>query len=268
MSRTGAKILLTTVFIARGTSFLFSKILMESMSPMSILAIRFILAFLVLAVIFFKKLKECSKESLKGGLILGVLYTVCMIFEMYGLRQIDSGVSALIENMAIVMVPVYAAVLTKALPQKKTMLCAVLAVSGVGFLSLTQSSNPCGAYLCSMHYGNGTCDTECGSGYGWYAAAWRDGGTVPDRIAVYRKLWCATDRKAVADAAVSCIAVQLLWIYVSTGRTEISSGRNCSSIYGGESSDCQCDGGCPCRRGYDGVEIDWVCSDSDSACDL
>ena len=42
MSRTGAKILLTTVFIARGTSFLFSKILMESMSPMSILAIRFI----------------------------------------------------------------------------------------------------------------------------------------------------------------------------------------------------------------------------------
>lgn len=79
-----------------------------------------------------------------GGLILGVLYTVCMTFEMYGLRQIDSGVSALIENMAIVMVPVYAAVLTKALPQKKTMLCAVLAVSGVGFLSLTQSSNPGG----------------------------------------------------------------------------------------------------------------------------
>lgn len=144
MSRTGAKILLTTVFIARGTSFLFSKILMESMSPMSILAIRFILAFLVLAVIFFKKLKECSTESLKGGLILGVLYTVCMIFEMYGLRQIDSGVSALIENMAIVMVPIYAAVLTKSLPQKKTMLCAVLAVIGVGFLSLTQSSNPGG----------------------------------------------------------------------------------------------------------------------------
>jgi len=53
MSKTGAKILLTTVFIARGTSFLFSKILMESMSPMSILAIRFILAFLVLAVVFF-----------------------------------------------------------------------------------------------------------------------------------------------------------------------------------------------------------------------
>ena len=141
MSKTGAKILLSMVFIARGTSFLFSKTLMDSMTPMSILAIRFILAFLILAVIFHKKLKECSKESLKGGLILGVLYTVCMMFEMYGLRRIDSGVSALIENMAIVMVPVYAAILTRSFPKRKTMLCALLAVIGVGCLSLTQSSH-------------------------------------------------------------------------------------------------------------------------------
>lgn len=110
------------------------------MSPMNILAVRFILAFLVLAVIFHKKLFACSKNSLKGGLILGVLYTVCMIFEMYSLRLIDSGVSSLIENMAIVMVPIYAAILTRTLPKKKTMLCALLAVIGVGCLSLTQSS--------------------------------------------------------------------------------------------------------------------------------
>ena len=46
------------------------------MSPMNILAVRFILAFLVLAVIFHKKLLACSKNSLKGGLILGVLIPV------------------------------------------------------------------------------------------------------------------------------------------------------------------------------------------------
>ena len=141
MSKTGAKILLTMVFIARGTSFLFSKILMNDMSPMSILAVRFILAFVVLTIIFHKKIRECSRDSLKGGILLGILYTICMIFEMYGLRLIDSGVSALIENMAIVLVPVYAAVLTKTFPKRKTMVCAVLAVAGVGFLSLTQNSS-------------------------------------------------------------------------------------------------------------------------------
>ena len=141
MSSTSARILLITVFIARGTSFLFSKTLMQSLSPMSILAVRFLLAFLILAVIFHKKLLHCDRNSLRGGVILGVLYTLCMIFEMFGLRQVDTGVSALVENMAIVMVPVFTAVLTRTLPKKLTMFCALLAVAGVGFLSLTQHSS-------------------------------------------------------------------------------------------------------------------------------
>ena len=138
MSKTKAKLLLVLVFAARGTSFLFSKALMGQMAPMSILAVRFTLAFLILAAVFFPKLRACSKASLTGGLILGVLYTVCMTFEMYGLRRTDTGVSALIENMAIVLVPIYAAVLTRTVPKRKTILCAVLAVIGVGFLSLSQ----------------------------------------------------------------------------------------------------------------------------------
>lgn len=139
MNSTYAKLLLFAVFTARGTSFLFSKALMQGMPPMSILAVRFTLAFLILALVFFNKLKTCSRASLRGGLILGVLYTVCMTFEMFGLRRIDTGVCSLIENMAIVLVPLYAAAMTRTAPKKKTMLCAALAVLGVGFLSLTQS---------------------------------------------------------------------------------------------------------------------------------
>lgn len=113
---------------------------MASMSPMNVLAVRFLLAFVILALIFMKRLRACDKRSLRGGLILGVLYTVCMILEMYGLRLIDSGTSALIENMAIVLVPLYAAVLMRSMPKKKTMLCAVMAAAGVGFLSAAQST--------------------------------------------------------------------------------------------------------------------------------
>ena len=139
MSTSKAKLLLLAVFVARGTSFLFSKILLQSMMPMSILAVRFIMAFLILGAAFCRKLKHCSRASLRGGILLGILYTICMIFEMYGLQRVDTGVSALIENMAIVLVPIYAAVLTKSMPKRRTMLCAALAVAGVGFLSLAQS---------------------------------------------------------------------------------------------------------------------------------
>lgn len=47
MSRGKARLLLLAVFAARGTSFLFSKTLLQSMEPMSILAVRFLLAFLI-----------------------------------------------------------------------------------------------------------------------------------------------------------------------------------------------------------------------------
>ena len=138
MSTRNAKILLFAVFAARGTSFLFSKTLMRDLSPTSILAVRFLLSFLILALIFWQKLRSLSRGSLYGGIILGVLYTASMITEMYGLRLIDTGICSLIENMAIVLVPIYAAILTGTMPQKKTMLCAAIAVIGVGFLSLAQ----------------------------------------------------------------------------------------------------------------------------------
>ena len=138
MSKTTASILLIFVFMARGTSFLFSKTLMQDMMPMSVLAVRFVLAFLILALIFHKKLLNVDKKCFKNGVILGLLYTICMTFEMYGLRLTDTGVSSLIENMAIVLVPLYVAVYTRTLPKGKTMFCAILAVVGVGFLSLDQ----------------------------------------------------------------------------------------------------------------------------------
>ena len=67
MKQSGAKLLLTTVFIARGSSFLFSKSLMGTMSPMSILAVRFILAFLVLAVVFWRRIAHEGLTMAKGA---------------------------------------------------------------------------------------------------------------------------------------------------------------------------------------------------------
>ena len=151
--RTKARILLIAVFVARGTSFLFSKVLLRELEPIGILAVRFTMAFLILAAVFHRRLIRCSYQSLRGGVILGVLYTVCMFFEMFGLRLIDTGVSSLIENMAIVLVPVFTAVITRSMPRKRTMLCAALAVTGVGFLSLTQghsANGSLGIFLASM----------------------------------------------------------------------------------------------------------------------
>ena len=138
MTKTSAKILLAAVFAARGSSFLFSKYLMETLSAESILAIRFLLSFVILAAVFQRKLRACSFSSLKGGIVLGIAYSVCMFFEMHGLKTIDSGVSSFVENMAIVLVPIYIGVWTRKFPERKTIICGILAIMGVWFLSLSQ----------------------------------------------------------------------------------------------------------------------------------
>ncbi len=137
LDKKGAMILMASIMVARGSSFIFSKWLMDGLEPMNVLAVRFTLAFVILAVIFHKKLLVLDKKTLFKGMLLGLGYTINMVVEMYSLRLIDAGTCSFIENSAIVIVPLYMAVLTRTFPQKKTIYCALVAFVGVGFLTIS-----------------------------------------------------------------------------------------------------------------------------------
>lgn len=137
MNVTGAMILMASVMIARGTSFIFSKWLMNDLAPVNILAVRFCIAFIILAVIFYKKMLLIDKATLLKGMALGAAYTINMIVEMYGLRLVDAGTCSFIENSAILIVPIYMCLITRKLPESKVMLCAFIAVVGIGFLTVS-----------------------------------------------------------------------------------------------------------------------------------
>lgn len=140
MNKNGAMILMASVMIARGTSFIFSKWLMDDLAPMNVLAVRFILAFVILAVIFHKKLLALDKKTFFKGMMLGLGYTINMVVEMYSLKLIDAGTCSFIENSAIVIVPLYVSILTGTLPKKKTIYCAMVAFAGVAFLTLSEGA--------------------------------------------------------------------------------------------------------------------------------
>lgn len=137
MNATGAMILMASVMVARGSSFIFSKWLMDDLAPVNILAVRFCIAFVILSIIFNKKMRQMNKSTLIKGFVLGALYTVDMIVEMYGLRLVDAGTCSFIENSAILIVPLYVSLLTLKLPKAKTMMCAAIAVVGIGFLTVS-----------------------------------------------------------------------------------------------------------------------------------
>ena len=80
MCKKAAEWLLAGVIFARSTSLLFAKVGLESMSPLNLLAVRFCLAFAVLCVIFWKKLRHVTKTDLLHGMILGGAFFAVMVW--------------------------------------------------------------------------------------------------------------------------------------------------------------------------------------------
>lgn len=136
LSRRNAEILLAGVIAARATSYLFSKLILEGMGLFNLLGIRFLLAFAVLAVLFFKRMKMIDRKSLVAGIIMGGMYFLVMTAELNGLKRTSSGNVSFLENTAIVIVPLLQAALRHRLPQWKAVLSAFLCLVGVGFLML------------------------------------------------------------------------------------------------------------------------------------
>lgn len=125
------EILLISVIAARSTSFVFSKMILQGMGTFNLLAIRFLLAFAILSIIFCKRLAKIDKRIIKAGLASGVSYFFVMACELKALSMTDSSVVALMENSAIVLVPLFESVLKRRLPTKMTVVCAILAMGGV-----------------------------------------------------------------------------------------------------------------------------------------
>ena len=134
-----SELLLAAVILARSTSFILSKLAMNSLTPFNLLAVRFLTAFLFLAILFGKKLVRITRTELKYGFLLGVLFTIMMGCELTGLRATDSATTSFIENSAMIFVPILQFVFMKKKLQGAEGLRIALAVSGIAFLTLGAS---------------------------------------------------------------------------------------------------------------------------------
>jgi drug/metabolite transporter (DMT)-like permease len=152
MSKKAAEWLLAGVIFARSTSLLFAKVGLESMSPLNLLAVRFCLAFAVLCVIFWKKLRHVTKTDLLHGMILGGAFFAVMTCEVFGLTMTTASTVSFLTNTAIVIVPLFEAVLHRTAPDRRALLCAAVTLAGVGFLTLKNglSGFGLGEGLCLM----------------------------------------------------------------------------------------------------------------------
>lgn len=134
------ELLLAAVIAARATSFLFSKLLLQELAPFNLLAVRFLLAFVLLALAFGKKLLRMERRSFLAGLAVGALFFLTMSMELQALRRADSSLVSLLENCSIMFVPLLEILLFRKLPDRTTALSVLIAMAGVAALALQQGS--------------------------------------------------------------------------------------------------------------------------------
>ena len=136
MTRKQAETLLAAVILARSTSYLFTKIGLQSIGTFNLLALRSLFAFALLSLMFRKRLRGIGMKTVLRGAALGAAFFLVMTAELNGLKSTDTSTVSFLENTAIIFVPLFEAVLMRKLPKGVSILSALAALMGVGFLTL------------------------------------------------------------------------------------------------------------------------------------
>lgn len=136
MSRRQAELLLAAVILTRSTGYLFSKAGIESFGVFNLLAARFLLAFVLLAIIFFRKFKGVKPCDILRGAVLGGVFALVMALELTALKTTDTSTASFLENTAIIFVPLIEAWLLRRAPERTALISAAAAVAGVALLTL------------------------------------------------------------------------------------------------------------------------------------
>lgn len=138
MTHKQAILLLSAVTATRGAAFLFSKLALRTMDTFNLMGIRFLLGFIILFLIFGKRIVQNFKwKTLCFGAVLGVIYTAVMALELTSIKTTPTSTTAFLEHLAIIFVPIAESVIRKKLPKPASAVSALLAIAGVALLTLS-----------------------------------------------------------------------------------------------------------------------------------
>lgn len=139
MTTRNADILLLFVAICWGCAYWSMKVCVGEMPPMTMVAMRFGIAFSAVALVFFRKLNKTDLTVIKYSAILGAVSFCIFITLLVGLKNTSASNAGFINATTIVMVPLIHAILTRKFPSLRIATSSILAFSGVALMTLSDS---------------------------------------------------------------------------------------------------------------------------------
>lgn len=133
------KVALVIAALLWGASYVVTKEVALAIQPWWLVALRFIPTTLVCAVVLRRRLFSDSKlarASRRFGVVLGTTTVIGYVLQTYGILFTTPGRNAFLSGVYCILVPFVTWALGMGKPERKNLLAAVLAVCGLGFISL------------------------------------------------------------------------------------------------------------------------------------
>lgn len=134
-----ADLALLLVTIVWGSTFVITKNALKDIPTYNFLTIRFLLAFVVSFLIFFNSMKNLNKKTLFLGSVIGIVLFAGYAFQTVGLSYTTASKSGFITGFSVVLVPVFSAILLKKIPNISTIIGVILAILGLGLMTLNSN---------------------------------------------------------------------------------------------------------------------------------
>lgn len=133
-----AKLALFFATIIWGTTFFIMEGTIQNIGIHTLLAIRFIIAALILMIVLAKRLKTIDKGYIARGFIMGFLVIVAYILQTYGLADeaTTPGKNAFLTATYCVIVPFLAWALSGQKPDGYNIIAAILCIFGITLISV------------------------------------------------------------------------------------------------------------------------------------
>ena len=136
-SRQVATLVLVGITAIWGSTFFLIRDLVVELPPTDFLAVRFTIAAVAMAAVFWRQMRALDRREIKVGTGLGLLYAVAQILQTIGLAHTDASRSGFITGTYVVLTPILTAILLRERIPRSTWVAVLMATAGLATMSLT-----------------------------------------------------------------------------------------------------------------------------------
>ncbi len=134
-----ADFMLLVITVFWGISYVFTKVALEEVQEFNLIALRFILAFILAGTIFYRRIIKINFKTIKYAFILAIILFSVFVTMTYGVKYTSASNAGFLISLTVILVPAFSTLIFKQKPELSAIIGCILALLGVALLTLNEN---------------------------------------------------------------------------------------------------------------------------------